>query len=742
MAAAGTTDPGRGGGTDPPDDGDEPRQAGASADAAAERPQPGTLPAAEVTSARRRAARALLRQRENEREMGLTRAAEASPRSPRAPRVSSTASRPSLSGPDLRPIPRAPISTRRKDGAPAAPRPGAGITYPMPGEVDDIPDLPVTPTPPTGAPRTPGSPYGERGGSPLGRGAVTIDPALLRPPPVHLSPRMTAIFGGLIGLAAVSAVFALLIQQKPPPNERAIAAGSASAAEASADDARRGPEPAAKKVERKRNLVPGPWRLAELEKEAGVAVERGQMEKKSLLEALGEKGVPKSEVYRIIKALDGVRKFDKTKKKDKFAVAFDRASKKVRAFEFQTSPSDIWQARADDNGLLTGVKLDMKLGEEEFASAFYIGADVNESLKAAGFEEGLLAALDEALSGHMSTEGFEEGGTVRAITVEETALGAFSRYKRIVAMEYRPADPAGKAVRIYAFNGAEAHGYWDEKGRQPNAAGWRSPVPGAPITSPFNPKRLHPVLHTVMPHTGTDYGAPTGTPIYAAYKGKLLSVGPAGPCGNAIQIQHPGDIVTGYCHMSRFANVKAGEKVGTRQLIGYVGTTGRSTGPHLHFFVKKANVFIDSRTLHIDGDRPVPAGDRAAFLSAKAELDRRLDGIPLPDPPPRKETPVAAAASASAEPDAEGPPEKVAKAGKEPKEPKDKSGRRAVQVGSPDALAAARAEPGIHPSQFVESKGEDDDDGPLDTPEPKGAAPEKKAPKGKPDPSDDEDDEK
>jgi murein DD-endopeptidase MepM/ murein hydrolase activator NlpD len=736
VAAAGTTDPGRGAGTDPPEDGDEPRQPERD-DAAVERPPTGALPAPEVTSARRRAARALLKQRERDREMGLTRAHEVSPRSPRAPRATS-ASRPSLSGPDLRPIPRAPISTRRRDGGPAAPRPGAGVSYPMPGEVDDIPDLSATPTPPTGAPRPAGLP-----GSLLGRGPVTLDPALLRPPPVHLSPRMTAIFGGLIGLAAVSAVFALLIQQKPPPNERAIAAGSASAAETEPDAARRAPEAAAKKVERKRALVPGPWRLAELEKEAGVAVERGQMEKKSLLEALGEKGVPKAEVYRIIKALDGVRKFDKTKKKDRFAVAFDRASKKVKAFEFQTSPSDIWQARADDNGVLTGAKLDMKLAEEEFTGAFYIGTDVTESFKAAGFEEGLLAALDEALSGHMSTEGFEEGGTVRAITVEETALGAFSRYKRIVAMEYRPADPAGKPTRIYAFNGQEAHGYWDDKGHQPNAGGWRSPVPGAPITSPFNPKRLHPVLHTVMPHTGTDYGAPSGTPIYAAYKGTLVSVGPAGPCGNTVQIQHPGNILTGYCHMSRFANVKAGEKVGTRQLIGYVGTTGRSTGPHLHFFVKKAGQFVDSRTLKIDGDRPVPAVDRSAFLAAKAELDRRLDAIPLPDPPPQKEKPAAAAASASASAEpAEAPPEKVAKGGKEPKEPKDKSGRRASQIGSPDAIAAAKAEPGIHPSQFVESKGEDDDDGPLDTPDPKAAAPEKKGPKGKPDPSEEDDDEK
>jgi hypothetical protein len=318
--------------------------------------------------------------------------------------------------------------------------------------------------------------------------------------------------------------------------------------------------------------------------------------------------------------------------------------------------------------------------------------------------------------------------------VEETALGLFSRYKRIVAMEYRPRDPGGKPVRIYAFNGEEARGYWDDKGRQPYAGGWRSPCPGAPVTSHYNPKRMHPVLHKIMPHTGTDFGAPTGAPIYAAYRGVVESVGPLGPCGNAVVIQHPGGIETGYCHMSRFGGgLKAGDHVGTHQLVGYVGQTGRATGPHLHFFAKKNGAFFDAQTLHLDGDRPVPVADRAAFLAAKAELDRRLDAIPLPEPP-AEATPPPAAGSSSAQADA--PPARDLDGGKP-----EKGVRKAAQVGTPEALAAARAEPGIHPSQLVEVKGDEEDDGPPDTytspkPAPKGD-------KGKqPDPALEEDEDK
>ncbi|APR84604.1 Membrane protein related to metalloendopeptidase [Minicystis rosea] len=692
------------------------------------------LPEGVTISPRRRAARAALAARANTLDVFP----EVTPRSPRAPRVTSTsASRPSLSGPDLRPIPRAPISTPRRDGAPAAPRPGAGIAYPMPGEDDDFSDAPPPP-PPLGGVRLgkqpEAMPYPT---SPMGR----------PPAAAQLSPRMTAIFGGLFGLATVTSVIALLIQQVPPRNERAIVSGSASAFSSASAAPSAKPEAVVKK--RVRNVIPGPWRLSELEKESGIVIERGKMEKKSLFDVLGEKGIAKSEVYRIIKSLDGVRKFDKPKKKDRFAVAFERGTKKIRAFEYETSPSEVWQARAGDNGLLTGQKLDMKVGEEEYAGAFYVSKDVTSSFKAAGFEDGLLGALDEALAGHMSTEGFEEGGTVRVIAVEETALGNFSRYKRIVAMEYRPPDPAGKPVRIYTFNGQEAHGYWDDKGRQPNAGGWRSPCPGAPVTSPFNPKRLHPVLHTVMPHTGTDFGATSGSPIYSAYRGTVMSVGPAGPCGNTVQIQHSNDIITGYCHMSRFGNVKAGEKIGTHQLLGYVGATGRATGPHLHFFVKKNGQFVDSRTLHLDGDRPVPTIDRQAFLAAKSELDRRLEAIPLPDPPPPTEQPVAAAApvASSGSAAADAPPEKGSKDAKEGSSGSSdgklakNGGRRAAQIGSPEALAAAKAEPGIHPSQFIESKGdEDEDDGPGNSlPQPEKG---KDKPKGKPDPADDDDDDK
>ena len=422
------------------------------------------------------------------------------------------------------------------------------------------------------------------------------------------------------------------------------------------------------------------------------------MDRRSFVDALADKNVPKAQAYRIMKAFEGLRKFDKSAKKDKFAVAMERSSKKVKAFEYEVSPSEIYQAREGNDGLLQGGKLDLKIADAEISAAFYVGSDVVASYQWAGLEDGILQTLDEALSGHASTESFEEGAIVRFIGIEETALGLFSRYKQMSAVEYRPADPAAKPVRVYAFKGEQSHGYFDDHGKQ-FGGGWQSPVPGAVVTSPFNPKRLHPVLHTVMPHTGTDYRAPTGTPIYSAYRGVDLTIGPLGPCGNAVQIDHPNGVTTGYCHMSRFApGLKAGDHVGTHHLIGYAGATGRATGPHLHFFAKKDGKFFNAQTLDLDGEHTLPGVDRAAFLAAKSELDKRLEAIALPEPPPeapKPEAPPAGSGSAAGPVAVAGPP----------------AAGGAPRAAAPVATNVPLEDGGIHPGALLEDPGDDDGEG-------------------------------
>jgi murein DD-endopeptidase MepM/ murein hydrolase activator NlpD len=258
------------------------------------------------------------------------------------------------------------------------------------------------------------------------------------------------------------------------------------------------------------------------------------------------------------------------------------------------------------------------------------------------------------------------GARLRVVATEERVDGAFARYAALDAVEYFPPRANAATTRVYWYirgglpalpgEGGEEKaadkprrrhakgGYYDAKGRQPYHGGWRSPIPLARITSRFNPHRMHPVLHVVMPHNGIDFGASTGTPIYATAGGVVRSAGDGGACGNMVQIDHANGLTSGYCHLSRFANgLHGGQRIEGRQLIGYAGQTGRVTGPHLHFFVKRGETFIDPSTLRMDGVRVLPRADREEFAKRRAELDADLDGIPLPNAP---DTPPTADAGA------------------------------------------------------------------------------------------------
>jgi murein DD-endopeptidase MepM/ murein hydrolase activator NlpD len=481
-----------------------------------------------------------------------------------------------------------------------------------------------------------------------------------------ISPRMTAVFGALFGLATVTSVFALLIQVFPVREEqRLVATAGFELPSASARSTQ--PRPLPRK--RLRVPLPGPWRLSALKSDPATRVVEGEIQQRSFIVALNEAGVPKAEAYRVLKAMDGVHKFDHPSKHDKFAVALTRPASKVVAFEYELSPIEIYQAREDATGLLKGARLDLQVGSEELSGAFYVGKNVERSAEVAGLEPGILGAIDKAFLGRISSEAFEEGGFVRAILVEQTALGLFVRYEHATVVEYRPPDPAQKPLRAYYFDGISYHGYVDERGRAPSELGWRSPIPGAPITSTFNLKRMHPVLRKVMPHQGTDYGAPMGAPVYAVFRGVVESVGMRGANGNLVVVSHPGGITTYYAHLSRYADgLKAGMRVGTHQLVGYVGSTGRSTGPHLHFGVKRNGQFIDSAELDMDAWRPLPAAERAAFLTVKQQLDARLEAIPLPEPIEEEPPAASASASSSASADATAPPESSAEPAMEPDE--------------------------------------------------------------------------
>lgn len=167
--------------------------------------------------------------------------------------------------------------------------------------------------------------------------------------------------------------------------------------------------------------------------------------------------------------------------------------------------------------------------------------------------------------------------------------------------------------------------YFDESGQSAKKFLMKTPINGARLSSSFG-NRKHPVLGYTKLHKGTDFAAPTGTPIYAAGNGKVMTYGANGTYGNFAKIEHANGYTTAYAHMSRFAKgVKRGSFVKQGQVIGYVGTTGRSTGPHLHYEVYVNSKPVNAMTLKLPTGRKLGGEQLKAFLGEKARIEALRD---------------------------------------------------------------------------------------------------------------------
>lgn len=442
---------------------------------------------------------------------------------------------------------------------------------------------------------------------------------------------MGALVVAGVGLMAVS------IRRGPPPPPVALTAAqttatavdaSASAATDLAPDATATPS------------VPQPWRAASLKEDPTVDVTEGSFGKRGLVASLTEAGLARSEIHRLVKAFEGAHRIDHPKEADAFVLAKNKEKGNAVAFEYAASPLDVWQARAEDaspDARMIVKKLELAVSHRRTAHGLVVGAELGKAITSAGFRPEIAMAVDDALEGHVDPGAIRSGVRLRVVAAEDWVENALLRV-RVEAVEFVP--KSGTPLRVYFYDRdpslgsarrAPAAGYYDAKGKQPYRGQFRSPVPLARVTSRFNPKRMHPVLKVVMPHHGVDYGASTGTPVYASAAGTVVTAGNGGPCGNMVEIDHGGGISTVYCHLKAFAQgLHSGEKVDARQPVGYVGQTGRVTGPHLHFGVKKHGVYIDPLALKMDGVRVLPPTDRDAFARTRAELDTIIDGVPLP----------------------------------------------------------------------------------------------------------------
>jgi murein DD-endopeptidase MepM/ murein hydrolase activator NlpD len=256
---------------------------------------------------------------------------------------------------------------------------------------------------------------------------------------------------------------------------------------------------------------------------------------------------------------------------------------------------------------------------------------IDSSLFAAGTAAGLRDVTTMALAEIFRWDvdfvlDLRAGDSFRLIYEQLERDGQIVADGEILAAEFVNEGRRHRAVRY--VNAAGKADFYTPAGTSLRKAFLKAPVQFSRISSVFNPSRRHPVLNRIRAHRGVDYAAPSGTPVKAAGAGRIQFRGVKGGFGNVVEVEHSGRVVTRYGHLSRFAkNMGPGRKVEQGEVIGYVGSTGLATGPHLHFEYIERGVYVDPQKAirRAEPGPPVPAAERDLFAQQTGSLMARLD---------------------------------------------------------------------------------------------------------------------
>jgi murein DD-endopeptidase MepM/ murein hydrolase activator NlpD len=325
----------------------------------------------------------------------------------------------------------------------------------------------------------------------------------------------------------------------------------------------------------------------------------------TLYESLIREGISAAEILSLEEKIKSVVDFSYLPIGSEYSLKYNPEGK-VTEFTYKPNPIDIYYI-----DIPTSDSEDLKVTKEEvYIEVVRLEGKIEYSLY-----ESMLECADSPQLALQLAEIFawqidfltecREGDTFN-ILVEKQYRGDFYRWGQILAARYE-----GELLSEYTailFEDSTGHtDYYTEEGKSLRKAFLRAPLNYKYISSYFSKNRLHPILRIWRPHLAIDYAAPTGTPISTIGDGVITYIGYDSGYGNYIKIRHPNNYVSAYGHLSRFAKgLKNGEKVKQGEIIGYVGSTGLSTGPHLDFSISKN-------------------GERADFLKLKLPAASSVD---------------------------------------------------------------------------------------------------------------------
>ncbi len=290
-----------------------------------------------------------------------------------------------------------------------------------------------------------------------------------------------------------------------------------------------------------------------------------------------------------------------------------------RQVELTCDGTGVWECKTVD--VERDTRAIYKSGEILEGDSFYLAGE------RAGIPAGILIDVYDLLAFEMDFERDVRAGQKFSVLYEENfSDGKKIDNGRVLAVSF---EALRGNVKMYRFKKSDGSvGYYDADGNGAIKSLKRTPINNAKITSKFSRNRKHPVLGYTRAHKGVDFRASTGTPIPAAGAGRVVARSYNRGHGNFVKIRHNGSYETLYAHMSKFAKgVNVGTNVRQGQTIGYVGSTGYSTGPHLHYEIIKDGVHVNPMTVKLPAISNLDKGDKKKFLEYRKVLEKGIEQL-------------------------------------------------------------------------------------------------------------------
>lgn len=348
----------------------------------------------------------------------------------------------------------------------------------------------------------------------------------------------------------------------------------------------------------------------------------------SLYEILRNRDFSPRDVYDLSRAAKSVVNIKKIKPGQRYRVYRTKDSTaKVRQMVWQPNPVDYVVFDWSDS--VHVYERHKKVTTRLRTASGVIQSSLFETLQQEDLSPMLAIRLSEIYAWEIDFFRIFPGDRFKVIYEEKMVDGKKLGMGKILAAVFQN---RGRTYRAFRFDNGEKDGFYDQDGKSIQKALLKAPLKYSYISSGYSNNRYHPILHKRMAHRGIDYVAPYGSPVHSVGDGTVVYAGYDGPNGNKVKIRHNSTYTTTYIHLKGFAKgVRRGAHVKQGQTIGYLGNTGRSTGPHLDYRLYVNGVARNPRTIDLPPSKSVPDSLMPSYSEVSTRFQQTFDQIKYPN---------------------------------------------------------------------------------------------------------------